>query len=77
MEVVQDRKADRLNQTHTSNRAGGDMMNVSQVSKTSVKDLKNLTDGIVGLHNNRYYCYMNAIIQCFAPMIELRNYYLT
>jgi len=31
----------------------------------------------VGLQNNRYYCYMNAIMQCFANMTVIRNFYLS
>ena len=33
-------------------------------------------DGIVGLRNNRFYCYMNACLQCLLPIHELRDYYV-
>ena len=34
-------------------------------------------DGIVGLQNNTFYCYMNACLQCLVPIDELRDYYVT
>ena len=35
-----------------------------------------LEDGIVGLHNNTYYCYMNACLQCLLPIDELRDHFI-
>jgi ubiquitin C-terminal hydrolase len=29
------------------------------------------------MKNNRYYCYLNAFLQCLAPISELRNHFLT
>jgi len=51
-------------------------LNGSHATKSAIKDFKHLTEGIVGLQNNRYYCYMNAIMQAFTPMQDLRNFYL-
>ena len=33
-------------------------------------------DGIVGLENNTFYCYMNACLQCLMPISELRDFYV-
>ena len=33
-------------------------------------------DGIVGLENNTFYCYMNACLQCLLPVTELRDHYV-
>ena len=33
-------------------------------------------DGIVGLENNTYYCYMNACLQCLVAIEELRDHYV-
>ena len=30
---------------------------------------------IFGLENNRYYCYLNAVIQCIFSISELARYY--
>ena len=38
--------------------------------------MPSLEDGIVGLYNNTYYCYMNACLQCFLPIEELRDHYI-
>lgn len=35
-----------------------------------------IQDGIVGLHNNTFYCYMNACLQCLLPIDELRDHFL-
>ncbi len=32
--------------------------------------------GMVGLRNNSYYCYMNAVLQCFANITPMREFYL-
>jgi ubiquitin C-terminal hydrolase len=41
------------------------------------KNLINLSDGIVGIKNISYYCYLNAFMQCLIPIDEMRNHYLT
>jgi ubiquitin C-terminal hydrolase len=41
------------------------------------KNLQDLTDGIVGIRNNSFYCYLNALMQCMVPIDEMRNHYLT
>ena len=28
------------------------------------------------MRNNSYYCYLNAFMQCLAPIIEMRDHYL-
>ena len=42
-------------------------------SQNNVEDgqnrLQDLTEGIVGLKNNSLFCYMNAFMQCMAPII--------
>ena len=40
------------------------------------KKMPEIEDGIVGLHNNTYYCYMNACLQCFLPIEELRDHFI-
>ena len=34
------------------------------------KNLVDLTEGIVGIRNISYYCYLNAFMQCLAPIID-------
>lgn len=34
-----------------------------------------MEDGIVGLENNTFYCYMNACLQCLVPILELRDHF--
>lgn len=29
------------------------------------------------MKNNRFYCYLNACLQCLAPITEMRDHYLT
>ena len=38
--------------------------------------LPNFEDGIVGLENNTFYCYMNACLQCLVPVWELRDHFV-
>ena len=38
--------------------------------------LPRLEDGIVGLQNNTFYCYMNACLQCLLPINELRDHFI-
>ena len=38
--------------------------------------LPSFEDGIVGLENNTFYCYMNACLQCLLPITELRDHYV-
>ena len=38
--------------------------------------LPDFEDGIVGLENNTFYCYMNACLQCLLPITELRDHYV-
>lgn len=38
--------------------------------------LPNFEDGIVGLENNTFYCYMNACLQCLVPIRELRDHFV-
>ena len=37
---------------------------------------ENLRKGIVGLKNNKLFCYMNATFQCLLPIQNYKNYYL-
>jgi|LauGreDrversion4_2_1035121.scaffolds.fasta_scaffold87875_3 ubiquitin C-terminal hydrolase len=46
-------------------------------SQAKLENLQNLTQGIQGMKNNRFYCYLNACLQCLAPITEMRNHYLT
>lgn len=39
-------------------------------------EMPNYEDGIVGLQNNTFYCYMNACLQCLVPITELRDHYV-
>lgn len=32
-------------------------------------------DGVVGLKNNSMYCYLNACMQCLAPIDQLKQHY--
>ncbi len=41
------------------------------------KNLQDISDGIVGIRNTSYYCYLNALMQCMVPITELRDHYLT
>ena len=47
--------------------------NHSVKPKTKVPKLE---DGIVGLHNNTFFCYMNACLQCFLAIEPLRDYFM-
>lgn len=38
--------------------------------------MPNYEDGIVGLENNTFYCYMNACLQCLLPITELRDHFV-
>lgn len=40
------------------------------------KNRPRLYDGIVGLENSTYYCYMNACLQCLIPIDELRDHFI-
>ena len=42
----------------------------------SQRQMQHLEDGIVGLHNNTFYCYMNACLQCLLPIEELRDHFI-
>lgn len=42
----------------------------------SIRSLSNLGDGIVGLHNNAFFCYMNACLQCLIAIEPLRDHFL-
>ena len=44
--------------------------------KQPIQNLDNLKDGILGMRNNSYYCYLNAFMQCLAPITEMRDHYL-
>ena len=35
-----------------------------------------MKDGIMGLTNNNLFCYMNACLQCFLAIPEMRDYYM-
>lgn len=41
------------------------------------KNLHDLSDGIVGIRNISYYCYLNAFVQCLIPIEEMRDHYLS
>ena len=41
------------------------------------KNLLDLSDGIVGIRNINYYCYLNAFMQCLVPLNEMRDHFLT
>lgn len=40
------------------------------------KSSRKYEDGIVGLHNNTFFCYMNACLQCLLPIEELRDHFI-
>ena len=58
--------------SHTEPEVDFDSMNVV----VKYEQPPQLEDGIVGLHNNTYYCYMNACLQCLLPIDELRDYFI-
>lgn len=33
-------------------------------------------DGVVGLENNTFFCYMNACLQCLLPIEEMRDHFV-
>lgn len=35
-----------------------------------------LSEGIIGLQNYSYYCYLNSCLQCLLVIEQLRNHYL-
>lgn len=41
------------------------------------KNLIDLKEGIAGIRNNSFYCYLNAFMQCLAPITQMRDHYLT
>jgi ubiquitin C-terminal hydrolase len=47
------------------------------VDKKVHKNLVDLSDGIVGIRNISFYCYLNAFVQCLIPIDEMRDHYLT
>lgn len=44
--------------------------------KKKHENLIGLGEGIKGIINNRNFCYMNAFMQCLAPIEPLRDHYL-
>lgn len=40
------------------------------------QNLPHFEDGIVGLENNTFFCYMNACLQCLVPIHELRDHFV-
>ena len=47
-----------------------------QESPTRPRKLTKLGNGIIGLQNNSYHCYMNAVLQCLLPINELRDHFI-
>jgi ubiquitin C-terminal hydrolase len=47
-----------------------------QPLKVSSTSLSSEVVGIVGLRNTSLYCYLNAIMQCMAPIEGLRDHYV-
>lgn len=50
--------------------------NLSAAKRLS-KQPNDLSEGIVGIRNNNFYCYLNAFIQCLIPIEEMRDHYLS
>ena len=57
-----------IDESFTTGRPGGDCGGVEQsFSKSSAT--------IFGLENNRYYCYLNAVLQCLFAIKQFKDYY--
>eukprot|EP00347_Sterkiella_histriomuscorum_P013357 403365027 len=52
-------------------------LSVTQTGQKVHKNLIDLSDGIVGIRNINYYCYLNAFMQCLVPLNEMRDHFLT
>ena len=46
------------------------------MSERTHKKMPKIGTGVVGLENNRFFCYMNACLQCLIPIDELRNHFI-
>ncbi len=46
------------------------------VSAVWEEESKDLGKGMIGLKNQSYYCYMNAVLQTFVAIVPMRDYFL-
>ena len=52
-------------------------LNILSEEEKERKEERQLEDGIVGLHNNTFFCYMNACLQCLLAIAPLRDFFLS
>ena len=48
----------------------------SNLMVRTYSSMPKIGSGVVGLENNRYYCYMNACLQCLIPITQLRDHFI-